>query len=102
MPPSTATQRETFCLTLSTRVQRHAGVRAQRPPRLDQQPSCRAALVRVVALDQRCHVLLDRRRRRLLGGVAHAEPTAEIPDGEVAELGELGDLAPETGPGSSS
>ncbi len=77
------------------RVQRHARVRAQRAPRLDQQAPRRRRRC-TFACDrrhERAHVLLDRGRRGLLGGVLHAQAAAEVPHGEVAERGELGDLA---------
>src|ERR1700722_562476 len=81
------------------RVQRHSRVCAQRPARLEQQARLSADPMLVGSLDDRRHVVLDRRRSLLLLGVLHAQPTAQVPDREpthrLAKAGELADLAPD-------
>ena len=51
--------------------------------------------VLVGSLDDRGHVLLDRRRSLLALGVLHAQPAPHVPYGKLAEPGELADLAAE-------
>ena len=87
MPPSTATQRETFCLTLSTvyRVTVEFAHSA-RPGSISRRRV--AAALGAGRGDDRLDVLLDRGRGLLVLGVADPEAAAEIPHGVLAEARE--------------
>ena len=63
MPPSTATQRETFCLTLSTVYSVTPAFAHERAPRLDQQPLLGTGPLACAARTTARDVVLDRRRR---------------------------------------
>jgi hypothetical protein len=80
------------------RVEREAGVRRQRPTRLDEETRVRGDAGLVDGAHKRAHPLLDLGRVLALG-VGHAKPATEVIDGEpahpVADLSQGGDLAPE-------
>ena len=100
MPPSTATQRETLLLDALDAVQRDAW--RWRTARARARSAALRAPVPAPACDDRADVLLDRGRRGLILGVAHAEAAAEVPDGEARRAWRARRRRGGTGRGSSS